>query len=144
MRIEAWGFNGLAIIQEDKLPREAGGCGRFTSSPATSLKEMLQLKEHIKHAGEVLRLRTSSMGFCRQWEKYFHWFYSLSDGLGDVGLLLPRSVRVSYIQQQNGMHSKKIASHTLKSGKRLLQESARGRIQRQVTLWKCRGNLFQN
>lgn len=41
MRIEAWDFSGLVIIHEDKLPRKAGGCGGFRSSPVVSLKEML-------------------------------------------------------------------------------------------------------
>lgn len=44
-----------------KVPREAGGCGDFTSSSVIFLKEMLQLKQH-KCAGEILGLRTSSAG----------------------------------------------------------------------------------
>lgn len=63
-------------------------------------------------------------GFCRPGEKYFHYFYSLSDGLEDMGLLqpdelglpLPRSVRVSYIQQWNDMHCKKIGLTPWKLG----------------------------
>lgn len=61
-----------------------------------------------------------------------------------MGLLLPRSDRISYIQQQNDMHCKKISLIPWKTGKQLLQESAWGLIQRQVTQRKCRGNLFQN
>lgn len=80
IRIKAQDFNGLVIIcKTTKLPRKAGSCGGFRSSPATSLREILQIKQLIKRVGEILWLRTSGKGFCRQWENHCHWFCSLSE-----------------------------------------------------------------
>lgn len=67
IRIKAQDFNRLVIIcKAIKLPRKAGSCGGFRSSPATSLREILQFKQLIKRAGEILWLKSSGKGFCRQ------------------------------------------------------------------------------